>query len=138
MRIDTAWIKLTGYLQGWQRILYAYFLGTYKSSHELGVRFRLNYNDGWSTRYELDVDANHNPSVYGEGLYGDGFYGGPGGDTARYQRRLHINKRCQSIQFRIEDLEPTSEYGASFELSELLLVGGVLGPAFQPGAARSG
>jgi len=138
MRIDTAWINMTGYLQGWQRVLWAYFLGTYKSSHTLGVRYRLDYNEAWSRRFEMNVDGNYNPSLYGEGIYGAGAYGGSGGDTTRYQRRLHINKRCQSIQFRIEDIEATAQYGAAFELSELLLVGGVLGTDFKPGSARSG
>jgi hypothetical protein len=138
MRIDTAWIKLTGYLQGWQRILWVYFLGTYKSPHALGIRYRLNYNEGWTARRELDVDSNYDPALYGEGPYGVGSYGGSGGDSTRYQRRLHLNKRCQSIQFRIEDIEETAQYGASFELSELLLIGGVLGPAFLPGASRTG
>lgn len=138
MRIETAWIKMAGFLQGWQRVLWAYFLGTYKSAHTLGVRYRIDYNDGWSRRFELAGDSNYNPALYGEGVYGVGAYGGSGGDTSRYQRRLHLNKRCQSIQFRIEDIEATAQYGASFELSELLLVGGVLGPQFMPGAARTG
>jgi hypothetical protein len=137
MRIETAWIKAAGYLQGFQRILWAYFLGQWKSSHTLGIRFRTDYNDAWSERFELNVDANHNPSLYGDGLYGDGAYGGPGGDTARYQRKLHINRQCQSIQFRIEDIEPTGTYGAAFELSELLLIGGVLGPRYPLSASRS-
>lgn len=137
IRIDTAWINMTGYLQGWQRALWTYFLGEYKSSHELRVRFRLDYEANWSAPFDLDVDANHDPSVYGDGAYGAGAYGGAGGPTNVYQRRIHLNQRCQSIQFRIEDVEPTDEYGASFELSELLLIGGVLGPAFVPGDARS-
>ena len=36
-----------------------------------------------------------------------------------------------------EDIEATSDYGASFELSELLLIGGGIGPDFKVGAARS-
>jgi hypothetical protein len=139
MRIETAWIKFLPYLQGWQRVLWAYFLGTYKSSHTLGIRYRIDYQDAWSAEYLLDVDNNYNPAVYGEGSYGVGPYGGLGGASGTvYQRRLHINQRCQSIQFRIEDIEATTVFGAAFELSEMLLIGGVLAPAFQPGASRSG
>lgn len=137
MLIETAWVKMSGYLQGWQRVLWAYFLGAYKSAHTLRVRFRLDYRDAWSAPFDLDVNSNFNPSVYGGGPYGDGPYGGAADASSVYQRRIHLNQRCQSIQFRIEDVEDTDDFGAAFELSELLLIGGVLGPAFKPGAARS-
>jgi len=136
MRIETAWIKLGGYLQGWQRILWAFIIGEFESDHLLGVRYRTDYNDAWSEQIQLDVGNNYNPSVYGAGAYGVGEYGGPGGDETRYQRAIHLNKRCQSIQFRFEDIEDVTEYGASYQLSELLLIGGVLGPAFKLPAAR--
>lgn len=138
MAIETAWIHFANYLQGWQRILYAYFLGKFISAHTLSVRYRLDYNDGYSPAILSDVNANYNPSVYGAGLYGAGLYGGsPFDGSTRYQRRIHINKRCQSISFLIQDVEATGDAGASFELSELLLIGGGLGPDFKVGAARS-
>lgn len=138
MSIETAWIKMTGYLQGWQRTLWAFFLGTWKSPHTLRVYFRIDYNEAWQGPYDMAVDANYDPALYGEGAYGVGAYGGAGGATTVLQRRLHLNQRCQSIQFRIEDVESSGNFGASFELSELLLIGGVLGPSFPVGAARSG
>lgn len=137
MRIDTAWIKFAGYLQGWQRVIDATFLGAYKSTHSLEVRYRVDYEEGWSAPYTLDVDNNYDPDLYGEGAYGSGPYGGEAAASTVYQRTLHLNERCQAIQFRVEDAEPTDTYGAAFELSELLLTGGVLGPAFRPGDARS-
>lgn len=137
MRIETAWLKMLPYLQGWQRILWAYFLGTWKSAHTLVVRYRLDYDENYSPPFEPDVNANYDPSNYGDGNYGDGPYGGAFAATTRYQRRIHINRRCQAIQFRIEDREATADAGASFELSELLLIGGVLGPAFRPGESRT-
>jgi len=136
MRIETAWIKMAGFLQGWQRVIHALFLGTYKSAHNLSVRYGIDYQEAWTAAILLDVDANFNPSVYGAGAYGAGPYGGPGGPSTVYQRRLHLNRRCQAMRFRIEDVEPTAEFGASFELSELLLIGGVLTPDFKVGAAR--
>jgi hypothetical protein len=138
MRIDTAFIKAAGYLQGWQKILVAQFLGTYKSSHTLNISYRIDYQDAWSAADPLAVDANYAPELYGAGLYGAGAYGGAGGPNTVYQESLHLNLRCQSIAFRIEDVEPTGKFGASFELSEMLLVGGVLGARFFPGAARQG
>lgn len=137
MIIETAWIKLTGYLQGWQRVLYVYWLGTFLSKHILRMRYRINYQAGYSAPIDMEVNTNYNPSLYGAGKYGVGDYGGPGGSTTVYQRRKHLNKPCQAISFQIQDVEATDDYGASFQLSELLLIGGVLGPAYQPGAARS-
>ncbi len=137
MVIETAWIKMLPYLQGWQRILWAYFLGEHKSDHTLTVRYRIDYNLGYSEPIDLDVNSNHDPDYYGAGLYGAGPYGGDGGDTARYQRAIHFNIPCQAIQFRIQDSEATEDAGPSFELSELLLIGGVLDSRFKPGPART-
>lgn len=137
MLIETAWIHFAPYLQGWQRVLWAYFLGTYKSAHTLHVRYRVNYDDDYRGPIDLDVNTNYDPSLYGAGVYGAGLYGGTGGDRTRYQRRIHLNKECQAIQFRIEDSEETGDAGASFELSELLLIGGILDSAYKPGAART-
>jgi len=137
LRIETAWIHYAQYLQGWQRVLYAYFLGRWISPHTLSVRYRLDYNDAYSAAILSDVNTNWNPSVYGGGSYGVGAYGGSGGSGTRYQRRIHLNKRCQAMSFLIEDVEAPGDFGASFELSEMLLIGGGLGPDFKVGAARS-
>lgn len=137
MKIETAWIKMIEYLQGWQKVLYANFLGEYQSAHTLRVRYRIDYQAGYSAPYDLDVNVNFDPQLYGEGLYGAGLYGGSEQAGTVYQRRIHLNRRCQSISFLIEDVEATDAFGASFELSELLLSGGVLGPEFKMGAARS-
>jgi hypothetical protein len=138
MVIDTAHIHFAQYLQGWQKILYAYFLGSFKSAHSLSIRYRIDYNDAWSSALIANVNADWNPSAYGVGAYGVGAYGGAGLGGTRYQRRFHLNRRCQAIAFRIEDIEATGDAGASFELSELLLIGGGIGADFKVGAARSG
>lgn len=137
MKIETAWIHFAPYLQGWQRVLYVYFLGRFLSRHTLAVRYRLDYNEAYSHEIDSDVNSNYTPSVYGAGSYGAGSYGGPGGGGARYQRRIHINKRCQSISFLIGDIEAAGDFGATFELSELLLIGGGIGTDFKIGAPRS-
>jgi len=136
--IETAHIHFAQYLQGWQKVLYAYFLGSFKSPHQLSIRYRIDYNDAWSPALIANVNADWTPSLYGAGPYGVGAYGGAGGGGARYQRRFHLNRRCQAIAFRIEDLEATGDAGPSFELSELLLIGGGIGADFKVGAARSG
>lgn len=137
LRIETAWIHFAAHLQGWQKILWAYWLGAYMSPHTLSVSYRLDYNDGYSVPILNDVNSNYDPSLYGSGLYGVGVYGGDGTGATRYQRRIHINRRCQAISFLVEDVEAEGDFGASFELSELLLIGGTIGPDYKVGAARS-
>lgn len=135
--VETAEIKFAGYLQGWQRILYAVILGTYYSSHQLSVSYRLDYQDGYTVLPLVDVDSAYTPSNYGAGNYGAGDYSGALGPNTVYQQQFHINRRCQSISFLIQDVEDAADYGAAFDLSELLLIGGVLGSKFMPGGARS-
>lgn len=135
MVIEMSWLKMAGYLQGWQQIWYAQFVGEYKSAHTLRVRFRLNYELQWSAPFDLDVDNNFTASVYGSGAYGAGPYGSVGSTV--YQRRIHVGKPCQAIQFQIQDVEQTANFGAAFELSELVLTGGIKGPLYKLEAARS-
>lgn len=137
LRIETAWIRFNQYLQGWQKALWAYWLGEYISPHTLSVRYRIDYNAAYSAAILSNVNSNFNPSLYGAGLYGAGAYGGAGGGGTRYQRRIHLNKRCQSISFLVEDVEAEGSFGASLELSELLLIGGSIGPDYKVGASRS-
>jgi len=108
MVIETAWIKMLGYLQGWQKILRAKFIGAYKSEHVLRVRMRLDYQDGYSTPVDNPVDDNYDPHLYGAETYGTGPYGGALDSGTVYQRSIHINRRCQSISFLIEDVEGTT------------------------------
>ncbi|MGH7177245.1 MAG: hypothetical protein ACREJC_07690, partial [Tepidisphaeraceae bacterium] len=137
MVIETAWIKMNGYLQGFQKIIHAKFIGEYLSSHSLKVSYRINYENAYSAPIEIDVDADYTPDEYGDGDYGDGAYGGDGGPSNVYQQQVHLNRRCQSISFKVEDVQLYDDFGACFELSELLLTGGVLRESFAPGADRS-
>lgn len=138
MLVSTAWIKLAGYLQGFQRVIHASALGTYQSAHQLKMRYRIDYQAAWSEPILIDMGALYGGSNYGVGNYGDGNYDGdPTPLGTVYQARWHINRRCQSIAFEFSDVEDVATFGASFELSELLLTGGVLGPAFPVGASRS-
>lgn len=135
--VETAWIKFAGTLQGWQKVLYAAVIGTYYSSHQLQVSYRIDYEDGYTVFEPVDVDSVYTPYNYGAGDYGSGDYSGTLGPNTVYQEQFHLNQRCQSISFRIEDSEDANDYGAAFDLSELLLTGGILGARFHPGAARS-
>lgn len=136
LTIETAWIRMLGYLQGWVITHYAHFLGKYKSPHVLRVRYALDYEEDYSAPFDLDVNSNYAPSIYGDGAYGSGDYGGR--PSTVYQRRIHLGKHNQAIKLKIEDVEATNDFGASFELSELLLTGGVMtNPAFKLPATRS-
>jgi len=76
----------------------------------------------------------YNPAPYGEGPYGDGVYGGT--FSERYQIKIHVGQKCEAIRFRIEDVMGSST-GASFELSEILITGGVKRPDYHMSDTRS-
>lgn len=156
LRLETAWIHLAAALQGFQRFWNLLVLGTWISPHQLAVQFRTNYAPSWTDPLYVDATGESSStgwitgggadtigvdpitgSVYGEGDYGSGDYGGTAPDV--YQWRFHIGGRGQSVQFRFEDFERDGLTGGAFELSEMLIEGGVAGTSYKPfSAARSG
>jgi hypothetical protein len=136
LAIGTAWIRLVDLMQGLQRVWAIQILGTFKTEHLLRVSYALDYEDRWSDPIELDPSLSQADAFYGEGDYGEGVYGGE--PVTRYQFQVHLNKKCQAIRFRFEDVEPASVYGPAFELAELLVIGGVQKPESRPlGNTRS-
>ncbi len=155
LRFETAWLHLHEHLQGFQRFWHLLLLGTWSSSHQLAVSHRVNYDEEWTEPYYLDAtgeassdgwitgdSANPigedpiNGSVYGDGAYGQGDYGGSGPDV--YQWRYGIHEDGQAVQLRFEDFEKAGLAGASFELTEMTIIGGVAKPDMRPfSAARS-
>lgn len=152
LRLETAWIKLTDYLQGFARFWHALIIGERKSPHQLRVQFRTDYTSNWTEPVFLDAtgamqadewvaDWENGWTVgesgdtllgteYGAGNYGDGPYGGQSPDA--YQWRVHLGTHGQAIQLRFEDYEQAGEAGASFELSEVLITGGIKNRARRP------
>lgn len=149
MRIVTAPLHMTPQLQGFQRFWYAHVLGTWVSPHQLGVSYRTDYSDQWTTTYWLDATGATDAAgwitganaqtigvdpitgtSYGSGNYGAGPYGGVAPGT--YQFRVDLNEKGQAIQFQFEDFQASSVDGASFELTELLITGGIKGNAIRP------
>jgi len=129
MRIETAWIRFRDALQGWQRIWHALILGEYKSPHVLAVSWAKDYSPQFTPPLEIDTGALYAAQTgYGDGAYGAGPYGGTGMESVgdAYQHKIHIGVHGQALRFRFEDREDSDDYGASFELTELLLTGGVL------------
>jgi hypothetical protein len=155
MRLETAWLHMLEHLQGFQRFWKLLLLGTWSSAHQLAVSHRMSYDEAWSEPYYLDATGEEsdtgwitgdsaNPigedpitgTVYGEGDYGEGPYGGEGPDV--YQWRYGIHEAGQAVQFRFEDFEKAGLAGASFELTEMTIVGGVMKPDIRPfSGARS-
>lgn len=132
--IETAWLHLQEQLQGFQRIYHLHVIGNRKSAHTLRVQYQTDYDVGWSEPFTFDATS-EGGSVYGEGAYGAGVYGGS--SPTRYQFRVHVGRKCEAIRFRFSDYEAAGTTGAAFELTELLITGGVKGPAFKLPAARS-
>jgi hypothetical protein len=155
LRLETAWIRMQDQLQGFQVFWYLYLLGTWGSPHQLGVQYQTDYTPGWSNAYWYDatglssstgwITGDNAAAIgidpitgtgYGDGGYGEGAYGGTTPDL--YQWRLHLSEKGQAIQLRFEDFEAVGFLGASFELTEMLFTGGVIGNAPRPSiAARS-
>lgn len=152
LRLETAWLHMLDQLQGFQRFWYLHILGSWMSPHQLGVQYETDYSPGWTDSYWLDATgatsstgwitgANANPigvepiagSNYGDGEYGAGEYGGTAPGV--YQWRVDLNEKGQSIRFRFEDFEAAGLAGPCFELSEMLLTGGVLGNVRRPWTA---
>jgi hypothetical protein len=133
---ETAWLKLAGHAQGWQRLWWMEVLGEFKSAHTLKVSIAYDYEDGWSgVPILIDTSEGRVEALYGAGLYGVGVYGGS--PDTRYQFEIHVGQECEAVRFRFEDVEATGAFGASYELSELILTGGVERSTFQIEHARS-
>lgn len=154
LRIETAWIHMQEQLQGFEKFFYAHILGTWTSEHQLGVSYQTDYTHGWTDAVWFDgtgassstgwITGSNTVGLepitgteYGDGEYGDGPYGGTG--PGEYAWRLDLYETGQSIQLRFEDFEADGFFGPSFELTELLIAGQVLGNARRPmTAGRSG
>lgn len=149
LRLETAWIHMLPQLAGFQRIWHLILLGTWVSPHQLGIQYQTDYTPGWTDSYWYDATGLSSstgwitganaatiglePIVgtnYGDGNYGDGPYGGT--TPGLYEWRLHLDEAGQSIQFRFEDFEAEGFADASFELTEMILLGGVKANAIKP------
>jgi hypothetical protein len=149
IRFETAWIHMQEQLQGFQRFWRLHLLGTWISAHQLGIQYQTDYTPGWSNAVWLDATGLSSAAGwitgfgaatigvepisgtdYGDGEYGDGPYGGAAQGV--YQWRHHLNEKGQAIQFRFEDFEADGFTGASFELTEMLITGGIKGNAPRP------
>jgi hypothetical protein len=154
LRLETAWIKMVEYLQGFEKFNQFHLLGTWESAHQLGVQYQTDYTLGWTDAVWFDATGVSSGtgwisgsnvvgvepisgSNYNDGQYSIGQYGGTA--PGEYAWRLDMWEVGQAIQFRFEDFEAAGFFGPSFELTELVITGQVLGNVRRPmTAGRSG
>lgn len=129
MVLETAWIKMVPFLQGFSRFYHLHIIGERRSPHTIRFRYQTDYMAGWSAPNDVDWTA-ESGDAYGDGDYGEGVYGGDAPEI--YQWKVHLGETGQAIRFRFEDIEATDTFGASYELSELLITGGVKSSAVRP------
>lgn len=136
LEVVTAWLHLDDALQGLEHIYHLHLLGSRLSAHQLEMSYQIDYVTHWSDATRFDART-FDGSLYGDGAFGDGVYGGSA-ETA-YQWRWHLGQPCQSIRFRFRDVEDYGVAGASYEITELLLTGGVKKQSLRPfPAGRTG
>lgn len=144
MTIEMGWISLAD-IQGFQRIWRLLFLGEYKSPHKLRIRVGKNFEPSWNEVIYFDPSKAINQNTYGssspygvEYLYGNGSPTSQVGKDSVYQGRIHLaTQKCESIRFEITDLQISSNYGESLNLSALALEVGAKKGAFKASQAKS-
>lgn len=133
--LETAWIKLSGYRQGLQKLWDGLVLGSYESSHQLEFKAGIDFQPGWLEPWYVNVDSDHNPALYGEGPYGEGVYGGE--SDSSYDQRFQLGLKCKAARFAIGEAVTPPASGASLTLTELLLRGGIMRQTFDVGPSRT-
>ena len=147
--VATAWLHFQEQLQGFCRFWYLHVLGTWISPHQLGVQYQTDYDPEFGPTLYLDA-TNDTSSVgwrtgdganpigvepiggsgFGTGRFGQGVFGGRSDDVFMY--RVHLNTKGSAIQFVFTDAQKDDNLGPSFELTELLITGGIKGNARKP------
>ena len=127
MSITTSWVKTNG-IQGFQRIRRALVLGDFKSAHTLQLEIGHDYQDYFNELHKFNYIDDLEIIEYGDSTpYGDANYYGTNSGVADgvYQFRAHCKKqKCQSVRFRISDVEEASP-GQAYSISSLMLEVGV-------------
>ena len=127
MSITTSWVKTNG-IQGFQRIRRAFVLGDFKSTHTLQLEIGHDYQEYFNEKHNFNYINDLEIVEYGDSTpYGtEGFFGtGSGVADGVYQFRAHCKKqKCQSVRFRISDVEEANP-GQAYSISSLMLEVGV-------------
>tara|TARA_R110002167_G_scaffold4000_3_gene19086 strand:+ start:3084 stop:6119 length:3036 start_codon:yes stop_codon:yes gene_type:complete len=127
MSLTTSWVKTNG-IQGFQRIRRALVLGDFKSTHTLQLECGFDYQDYFNELHKFNYMTDLEIIEYGDSTpYGlEGYFGTSSGVAdGVYQFRAHLKKqKCQSVRFRISDVEE-SDPGQAYSISSLMLEVGV-------------
>ena len=121
LQAETPWIKV-GSIQNYQRVRRLHVLGDYFSDHQLKVDMAYDYFDAYPDSLTWDPAAAAIVSgTFGTGIFGsESVFGGVADNV--YQARFHIpRQKCQSIKFRISNIQPASSSGKALALSHLQL-----------------
>lgn len=138
MTMETAWIKFTGVLQGFQRVKKVHLLGSLGSRHNLFVEVFFDYNDAAIESFTFNTANALNGTTWGsDGTWGSGTlwgsnnqtYNGPSNSVYQWQHSMQ-NQKCEAIKFRITDTYSGS-LGAGYSVNELLITGGAKKGAFK-------
>jgi hypothetical protein len=122
MAIETSWLAFAQ-LQGYQRVYRYAFLGDFVSDHITRVKLAYDYEEAFTETVYFNVDEGLDLSYYGDDpTYGDStVYGGSGSGVYQFSSKPRKQK-CESMKFRIEDLDnQVLEGGGSFNLVGLTL-----------------
>lgn len=129
MSLETAWIKIADFAQGYAAVWYAEVLGTYRSAHTLNIAVYYDYLNGAAQLSQFDAATNGNFGTWGSGTSwgSDPLWGVNLAQayTERYQPRIALQRQvCEAIKFKVYDSSIT---GASCDLNEIALQLGVIG-----------
>jgi hypothetical protein len=121
MSISTPWYNLAG-LQGFQRAMQVYLLGTYSTPHTIRVSISYDYED--SPSQVIDLDPQEWMGVWGsDPLWGSDDWGG---GSSLEQYRIFLNRqKMQAFKLDIQELYDSSageQPGAGLSLSGLNIV----------------
>lgn len=134
LKLRTAHLNLARRIQAFQRLWFANIIGEFRSPHKLRLRMFFDYEKAHSAEITLDPSEFIDLIYYGDGEYGDGSYGGD--SVTLYQMEVHIGEQCETVQFEIADVEDPDDAGPSYELTEILLTGGIKGNRYHLSDSR--
>lgn len=133
IKIKSGWAKLNG-IQNYQRLKRVFFVGDWKSNHNLKLSIAYNYE-----QYDWE-DHTYSPFVSGYNVTSKPTDAAleAGGNTGVYNIDYHIKRqKCSAFQFTIEDVY-TDTNGESLTLDNItLLIGKKKGAAKYNGGSRS-
>ena len=123
LSLTTSWVKTNG-IQGFQRVRKAFVLGDFETNHTLKLAVGFDYREYFQKEHTFDFMTALNVQEYGDSSpYGsESFYGDSSGVAdGVYQFIAHMGKqKCQSIRFKISDVEEVNP-GQAYSISSLML-----------------